>query len=261
MLRVNLFVNPRYNHYCFGDYYDAAYQRAGIYPWFKCQTVHTWYDPLFVYDRWQFGRTDRDWAQHQAQEFAKRQRDHDLRPARTYAELKVQINRLPAAKRPEFPLAESVRTYATLQSTAVKFERISTSEREQLSSAAHEVTSFRNQRARWESPNRPAATNPRSGPPSASRPETRVEVPTPPAHPTPAPADRSASRVSKDATYRPAPAVHVNKPEREAVSNPPIFPKPSESRYIAKSSPPVPASEHSSKPLSPNTTGHSPGSR
>lgn len=32
MLRLNLFAYPRYRHYYFGDYYDDAYLRVGIYP-------------------------------------------------------------------------------------------------------------------------------------------------------------------------------------------------------------------------------------
>ena len=69
ILRLNLFAYPRYNHYCFGDYYDDAYLRVGIYPWFQCQTVHTWYDPLFVYDRWHFRQTDPHWARTQGREY------------------------------------------------------------------------------------------------------------------------------------------------------------------------------------------------
>ena len=34
MLQVSLFAYPRYSHYYFGDYYDDAYLRIGIYPRF-----------------------------------------------------------------------------------------------------------------------------------------------------------------------------------------------------------------------------------
>ena len=36
-LEIGLFTYPRYNHYFFGDYYDDAYLRVGIYPWFECE--------------------------------------------------------------------------------------------------------------------------------------------------------------------------------------------------------------------------------
>jgi hypothetical protein len=217
MLRMNLFVNPRYNHYCFGDYYDAAYQRAGIYPWYQCQTLHTWYDPIFVYERWQFGRTDPNWARRQAQEFKARQADRDLRPARTYAALQTQWAHLPVAKRPERPLAETTIAYAASQSNPVKFERITAAERQQFAVQSTEVHNFRAQRNGWESPLQ----------------QTKPATPL------------TAQRESRPApNTSPIPTVRVTSPEREVVSNPTIGPKPSESRYIEKTSPSRPANEN-----------------
>jgi hypothetical protein len=244
MLRVNLFVNPRYNHYCFGDYYDASYQRAGIYPWFRCETIHTWYDPLFVYDRWHSGHTDRDWAKHQEQDFKARQNDRDLRPARTYAALQVQTARLPVAKRPARPLAQPVRVYAASQNTPVKFERITTAERQQLAVRSKDVGTFRNQRADWESPVHRATPSA----PAVTQHETRPEP-----KPAPAPVTRTPSheppaktppRQVNVAEHTPAPPVRVTHPEREVISNRPIAPKPAESRYIEKASPAHPAPEN-----------------
>jgi hypothetical protein len=245
MLRLNLFVVPRYNHYCFGDYYDASYQRAGIYPWYRCQTVHTWYDPLFVYDRWHFGHTDRDWARRQEQDFKARQHDLDLRPARTYAALQVQTTRLPAAKRPARALAEPLKVYATSQSTPVKFERINTNEREQIAARSKDVGSFRNQREQWESPVR----RPASSAPTVPQHEPRSEPkPAPTAVPTRPPAVDTKSKAPPRHTevpeHTPAPPVRVTHPEREVISNPPVQPKPAESRYIEKTSPGHPAPEN-----------------
>jgi hypothetical protein len=245
MLRLNLFVVPRYNHYCFGDYYDASYQRAGIYPWYRCQTVHTWYDPLFVYDRWHFGHTDRDWARRQEQDFKARQHDLDLRPARTYAALQVQTTRLPAAKRPARALAEPLKVYATSQSTPVKFERINTNEREQIAARSKDVGSFRNQREQWESPVR----RPASSAPTVPQHEPRSEPkPAPTAVPTRPPAVGTKSKAPPRHTevpeHTPAPPVRVTHPEREVISNPPVQPKPAESRYIEKTSPGHPAPEN-----------------
>jgi len=259
MLQVNLFVNPRYNHYCFGDYYDAAYQSAGIYPWYKCQTIHSWYDPLFVYDKWHFGKTDSGWAKRQAQEFKARQRDPDLRPAHTYTELRAQFDRLPAAKRPERPLAESVKVYAASQSTPVRFERIDTAERQQFAVKSTEVRDFRNQRSQWEAPARQPAVAPATHP--EPRTEKKVESapqtvrPGPSAETKPAPepvskhttfvaAAKPAPKEIKPVKSAPAPQVRVTQPEREVVTNPLVTPKPAESRYIAKTAPSAPASEN-----------------
>ena len=247
MLRLNLFVNPRYNHYCFGDYYDAAYLRAGIFPWYQCQTVHTWYDPLFVHDQWQFGRTDANWTRRQAQQFKQIQSNRDLRPAHTYPELQAQQSRLPAARRPERPLVETVKTYAAAQSTPGKFERITAGERQQLVARNTEVGNLRTQRAGWEAPARPPETARPVAP--VSRPPARE---TASAGREPAPVNRPAAREIAPARNLPAPvknipapAVRVTAAEREVVTAPTIAPRPGESRYIGKTVPAAPAPENS----------------
>jgi len=229
MLRLNLFVYPRYNHYCFGDYYDDAYARIGIFPWFKCQTVHTWYDPLFAYDRWHLGQTDPHWAANQAKEFESRRSNHDLRPARTYSELKVQMTRLPANRRPARPLVEPVKTYAASQHTPTKFERIDTAERQQIAMKATDVKSFRDQRSQWEGP--PAQRTTTVKPAPSPRPTTAAKPVTKP------------TRGAKPPAVVPPREVRVTQPERVAVPSTPRTPQPTESRFIPKVPPGHPAQE------------------
>ena len=242
MLRLNLFAYPRYNHYYYGDYYDDAYLRVGIYPWFKCQTVHTWYDPLFIYDRWHFRRTEPNWAKRQAQEFQMRRANRDLRPARTYAELQVQMARMPAARRPERPLVQPIKTFAASQSTPVKFERITSVERQQIAVRSTEVRNFRDQRNHWEAPARPPASTvspvPQRQPPTGTKPAPATAA----RQPVVRPATRPAKEV-KPAKSVPMPSVRVTRPEQVVVPNPAITPKPSASRYIEKESPSRPAQE------------------
>ncbi len=242
MLRLNLFVCPRYRHYYFGDFYDDAYRRAGIYPWFQCQTVPTWYDPLFVYDRWHFQRSDPHWAANQARQFELCRVNRDLRPARTFAGLQLQMTRLPANRRPLRPLVESVKTYAASQSTPIKFERLSSVERQQMAVKATDVRTLRDQRTNWES-----APVQRGAP----------VIPTPQARTTPgtrtAPAALATSPGGHQATpptqqvrrpaVAPAHPVRVTQPERVAVPIMPRTPQPSESRFIAKQPPSHPAQE------------------
>lgn len=252
MLRLNLFTYPRYNHYCFGDYYDDAYLRIGIFPWFKCQTIHTWYDPLFVYDHWHFGRSEPNWARRQAQEFEMRRIHRDLRPARTYRELEVQRNHMPAARRPERPLMQSVRTFAGSQSTPVKFERITPTERQQIAVRSTEVRNLRDQRNHWESPG--------GQPASAASPVGRQQSPNQ-ARPAPVsstrhPGAESATKPAnqpRQAKTVPAPQVRVTRPEQVVVPRQPTAPRPSESRYIEKEAPGHPAQEHSRTDASPTT--------
>lgn len=246
MLRLNLFTYPRYRHYYFGDYYDDAYRRAGIYPWYQCQTIHTWYDPLFVYDRWHFGRTDPHWAADQARGFELRRANRDLRPARTYADLQVQMSRLPANRRPERPLVQSVKTYAASQSTPVKFERISTIERQQIAVKSEETRNLRNQRSHWEGPAAAMPPATKHGPAAETRPAPEVAATPPIVHPTTRP-----PKEARQPQVVPPQAVRVTHPERVVVPNPPSVPKPSESRYIEKQPPNHPVQERSDmKPTS-----------
>ena len=255
MLRLNLFVYPRYHHYYFGDCYDDSYVRLGILPWFRCQTVHTWYDPLFVYDRWHFQKTDPRWAANLAHGFDSRRSNRDLRPARTYTELQVQMSRLPVNRRPERPLAESVRSYAASQHTPVKFERITTVERQQIAVRAADVHNFRDQRSHWEGPAaRPAAAVEPAVKPTA---RSRIEAPKPAARPAaqpqaasrteaPKPAARPVAqpvRAGRTPAVVPPPAVRVTQPERVTVPSTPRAAQPAESRFIPKVPPSHPAQE------------------
>jgi len=236
MLRLNLFVYPRYHHYYFGDYYDDAFVRVGIVPWFKCQTVHTWYDPLFVYDRWHFQKTDPHWEANLVHGFDSRRSNRDLRPARTYTELQVQMSHLPANRRPERPLAEPVGSYASSQHTPIKFERITAVERQQIAVKATDVHNFRAQRSQWEAaPTRPAAAvEPKVKPQPGSRTEAPNPVPPPVAKPV---------RAGHAPAIVPPPAVRVTQPERVRVPSTPRAPQPTESRFIPKVPPSHPAQE------------------
>jgi hypothetical protein len=140
-------------------------------------------------------------------------------------------------------LAEPVKTYAASQSTPVRFERITTAERQQLATKSKDLGNFRNQRSSWESPPGQRAASA----PAASQHEARPEpkpVPKPSAtQPNVVSTTKAPPKEIKPVKKMPAPPVRVTRPEREVVSNPPIAPKPSESRYIEKSSPSRPSPE------------------
>ena len=232
MLRLNLFVYPRYHHYYFGDYYDDSFSRLGIVPWFKCQTIHTWYDPLFVYDRWHFQRTDPHWAANLAHGFDQRHSNRDLRPARTFTELQVQMTRLPANRRPERPLVESIKTYAASQRTPIKFERINNTERQQIAVKATDVRGLREQRGQWEAP-KPAQHAPEA--PRAPEPKLAAK---------PAPATKGPSTKSRPPAFVPARPVRATAPEKENVQTLPRT-QPAQSPFIPKQPPNHPVQEQS----------------
>jgi hypothetical protein len=237
MLRLNLFVYPRYRHYYFGDYYDDSYTRIGIFPWFKCETIHTWYDPLFVYDRWHFQQTDPHWSANLVKGYDLRRSNRDLRPARTFVELQAQMNRLPANRRPERPLVESVKTFAVSQHTQIKFQRISNTDRQQIAVKAADVHTLRTQRTQWEAPTQHKAPAARSetivrNEPVRTEPPARKEGPAPRTIKTP-----------RNVPVVPARPVRATQPERVTVPTTPRTPQPAQSHFIAKQPPSHPVQE------------------
>ncbi len=174
---------------------------------------------------------------------------------------------MPAAKRPERPLVESVKTFAASQSTPVKFERITSAERQQIAAKSTDVRNFRAQRNQWEAPATKSATAASpftQRPPSAeARPstetrtapltyqrqkeqpptETKSAAITAPKWSVAQPATRPATE-TKQSKSEPTLEVRVTRPEQVVVPNTAISPKPSESRYIEKQTPSHPAQEH-----------------
>ena len=90
-LMANLFVQPNYGHYCFGDYYDRSFVSVGIVPWFSFTFVSgpgrpVYNDPLFVfYATVNVGR-DPGWVTRVRQEYVVRRDNVAMRPPRTYIE-------------------------------------------------------------------------------------------------------------------------------------------------------------------------------
>lgn len=61
-LMMHLFVQPRYHHYFWGDYYADRYRDGGFRPWFDLQGRYG-YDPLFAYYRVYFRHRDIDYGE------------------------------------------------------------------------------------------------------------------------------------------------------------------------------------------------------
>jgi hypothetical protein len=151
-LQFSLFTRPRYCHYYFGDYYDDTYISIGIYPWFECKQRHTWYDPIYEHNRWRYRKTDPKWDEHERNEYARRRADKNLRPPRTYHEMKNGLVRLPEPQRRNIRMAEPLSAYIADRKSPLKFENIKTNTQEKVSRQSTDVHKFRKERSRWESP-------------------------------------------------------------------------------------------------------------
>jgi hypothetical protein len=145
------------------------------------------------------------------------------------------MTRLPANRRPERPLVESVKTYATSQHTQIKFERINNTERQQIAVKATDVHGLRRQRGQWEAP-KPAQRAPETPRAPETKPRTKTE---------PAPPPERSSTKGRPPTFAPARQVRATAPERVPVPTMPRTPQPAQSRFIPKQPPSHPVQEHS----------------
>ena len=149
-LEFGLFTRPQYSHYYFGDYYDSAYIGIGIFPWFECERRHTWYDPIYVHDRWRHHKNEPRWEEHERQEYDRRRADKALRPPRTYREMESRVSKMPESRRRNFEIAEPMTKVVARKATTFKFEQIKPKNRQQISRHSDDVRKFVEERSQWE---------------------------------------------------------------------------------------------------------------
>ncbi len=241
MLQFSLFAYPRYSHYYFGDYYDDAYLRIGIYPRFESERSHTWYDPIYRYDRWQNRRTEPRWEEHERHEYDLRRADKDLRPARTYHEMETRQARLPEPQRRDLQTAQPLTAVVAAKATPLSFQKIDSGTQRKIATQATSVHKFGEERKRWES----AAMGQKT-----AQPPTEPKGPVAPLierkEPVPAPVEGSSSvspPMERTPPFVSPRAVRVTKPETVKIPRPSITGKPADSGTREVGPPPKPAEE------------------
>jgi len=159
-LRLNLFAYPRYHHYYFGDYYDDSFRVMGIYPWFQCQTLHVWYDPIFMYDRWHYRKTEPRWAEERQRDFERRHSNRDLRPLRTFAEVQARSehgHRMGVSS--DRPLVQPFSKVVSSPKASVHFEKMNGAERQRLIQHSVESHAGRENGSHGGAPNSPVSSS------------------------------------------------------------------------------------------------------
>jgi len=142
-----LFCRPAYSHYYFGDYYDPMYVQVGIYPWYAVHERRYGYEPLFVYDRWYYGRRDPGWEMGLHRDYEYRVTHVDARPPHTYAAaMRIDVGRAGV----KFTLAAPISHVAAAGGGAMRFEHISAERREQFVKAQHELRQIQDDRRNME---------------------------------------------------------------------------------------------------------------
>jgi len=222
MLEVSLFAYPRYCHYYFGDYYDDAYIRIGIFPWFECARIHTWYDPIYEHHRWHYRRTEPRWEARVRHDYDIRRADKDLRPPRTYHEMETRQARLPEAKRRDIQMAQPLAKVVAGKAAPMKFEKVKTDAQQKFSRKATDVRNFGEERNRWESKT--------AGPKIAQPPTERKEPP--------------AAQSDRKPTFVPPREVKLNQPEKVNIPTPPVVGRKGGLPIFSKGPPSQPADEH-----------------
>lgn len=149
VLRVNLFCYPRYSHYYFGDYYDDASIRIGIFPCFESERRHTWYDPVYQYDKWR--SRDPRWEEHERSSYELRRNDRDLRPSRTYREQENKVSKSPESQRDNFQISRPVTASSQAKSEPRKSGQRDDDARQKTFKQANDVQNYREERKQWES--------------------------------------------------------------------------------------------------------------
>jgi hypothetical protein len=154
-----IFTRPGYRHYYFGDYYDDFYISIGIFPWFECVSRRTWYDPIYLHDRWHHRRHDHDWWQHEKREYERRRVDKDLRPPRTYHEMERRIINMPEARKRNYEVAAPVTRIVESSNSSFKYRKDKPDERRQILRRVEDIQKFSRERNRLESPENKGLNN------------------------------------------------------------------------------------------------------
>jgi len=247
VLTANLFIYPRYGHYYFGDYYDDAYRTRGIYPQFERERIHTWYDPIYTYDRWHHGRTDKRWEENQRREYDQRRSDKNLRPAHTYREMESRAANMPNTQRRDFELAKPLKTIVQRKSSPMKFKQIKPDAQQKIARQATDVQKFRQERVKWETT---GSTDSKATVRPPVEHKDTVISPRESKEPVTSHEEHKGSVVTPDET-RPRSVssreVRVTRPERVKIPSSPIVGKPKSWISTEKGPPPRPADEQEHK--------------
>jgi hypothetical protein len=146
-----LFTRPGYRHYYFGDYYDDFYIGIGIFPWFECVSRRTWYDPIYLHNRWNHRRHNHDWWQHEIREYERRRADKDLRPPRTYHEMERRIKGMPETRKRNFEVAAPMQRVIENKNSYFRYRKDKPEEHRQILRRADDVQKYSMERNRRES--------------------------------------------------------------------------------------------------------------
>jgi hypothetical protein len=157
-LMANLFVQPSYYHYYFGNYYAQSYVNVGILPWFSFAYSSgparpVFYDPLFTFYAAVNVRRDPGWVTRVRREYVLRRENVALRPPRTYIEQTRIIERnVNITRQTNVIMGRPIHQLAAHPEAAggLRLERVNAQARQQWQERGVALRQFREERIRQE---------------------------------------------------------------------------------------------------------------
>ena len=160
LFTAHLFSRPRYNHYYFGDYYEANYNNAGYYPWYSYGSSGYGYDPFYARQRWD-NRQDSNWQRRIESDFVNRRDHEDARPPRTLAALIERNKNAEKSSDKALDVAMPLERLTNSQNSKQRFHSMNEDERQAVAQRRQDVQKFRNERQKLEAERAvPRANNP-----------------------------------------------------------------------------------------------------
>lgn len=145
----HLFVRPRYQHYYFGDYYDANYENAGFFGAVSFNTSRYGYDPIYAHQLWEH-RQDRGWGLRVVADFRRRRDNVEARPPRTLS-AQITLNMSTSKSRESgLIVAASLDQLAKSKESPIRFQAVDSAEKQILVQRGKEVRKFREERQKLE---------------------------------------------------------------------------------------------------------------
>lgn len=147
-----IFLRPANNQYYFGDYYDPRYSRSGIYSPIDYRSRNFGYDPLYSQTRWE-NRQNSSWENGYAAAYDYLRKNVSARPEAIYSERQLLgVNTVDSSGQ-QILLAAPLDQLAKSKERPLRIQKLSKSERKQISETEKELRKSFKERERAEKEN------------------------------------------------------------------------------------------------------------
>jgi WXXGXW repeat (2 copies) len=178
-----LFARPAYSHYYFGDYYDPAYSKAGIYPWYAFHNSRFGHDSLYAQTSFVYSRRDPQWTERVRETFLTRRENQTARPPHTYRQFVDWARKADPDGRQSVAFARPLTEVQGSRDFPMRLERLDERRAATIRAQSQQVQKFRSERIRVEQeagrelPRTGTTTDPKAPRAPGRTAPTRVKLP------------------------------------------------------------------------------------